>query len=114
MGRIATDLADVTIVTSDNPRTEVPGQIIDDIVSGIQSEKIRRLAVSALAAGGRADGYLVSADRKEAIRLGLMACRPGDMLLIAGKGHETYQILGKLKVLFDDRAETIAALSELQ
>jgi UDP-N-acetylmuramoyl-L-alanyl-D-glutamate--2,6-diaminopimelate ligase len=114
MGRIATGLADLTIVTSDNPRTEDPDQIIAEIISGISHEEV--LAFSSAAAAGRqnAKGYCVVPDRKAAIREGLRASTPGDILLIAGKGHETYQILGTQKVPFDDRIETLVGLSELQ
>jgi UDP-N-acetylmuramoyl-L-alanyl-D-glutamate--2,6-diaminopimelate ligase len=61
----------------------------------------------------KAGGYIVAPDRKKAIRLGLKATSAGDILLIAGKGHENYQILGTKKIAFDDRGETLVALSEL-
>jgi UDP-N-acetylmuramoyl-L-alanyl-D-glutamate--2,6-diaminopimelate ligase len=114
MGKIAAGHADVVVVTSDNPRTEVPERIIDEIVAGIRQKETPLLVAADLAAGKKDSGYVVAADRKNAIRLGLMASGAGDILLIAGKGHETYQILGTKKVAFDDRAEALAALSELE
>jgi len=86
MGRIAAELADVAVVTSDNPRSEDPAAIIDDIVQGM---------------GGVA--HLRIPDRLTAIHTALDQARAGDTLLLAGKGHETYQILGTEKVPFDER-----------
>ncbi|MFH0728948.1 MAG: UDP-N-acetylmuramoyl-L-alanyl-D-glutamate--2,6-diaminopimelate ligase [Pseudomonadota bacterium] len=114
MGKIAAGHADLVIVTSDNPRTEAPERIIDEIVAGIRRENTPLLTAADLVAGKRANGYLVAPDRKTAIRLGLMASGAGDILLVAGKGHETYQILGTTKIAFDDRRETLTALSELE
>ena len=88
MGQIATELSDFTVVTTDNPRTEEPGAIINEIVSGI----IDNTAL-----------YRVIENRREAICSALDGLETGDVLLIAGKGHETYQILGKEKIHFDDR-----------
>ena len=89
MGRIATTLSDVTVITSDNPRKEDPLAIIGEILSG---------------AGG-AGSVQTEADRRKAIRLALAEARPGDVVLIAGKGHETYQVVGDTKHHFDDREE---------
>jgi len=86
MGRIAAEGSDVAVVTSDNPRTEDPVAIIDDIEQGM---------------GGVA--HLRIVDRLEAIHTALGQARPGDTILLAGKGHETYQILGTEKVPFDER-----------
>jgi UDP-N-acetylmuramoyl-L-alanyl-D-glutamate--2,6-diaminopimelate ligase len=86
MGRIAAEGADVAVVTSDNPRTEDPVAIIDDIEHGM---------------GGVA--HLRIVDRLEAIHTALQQAGPGDTILLAGKGHETYQILGTEKVPFDER-----------
>lgn len=86
MGRIAAERADIPIVTSDNPRTEDPEAIIDDIVAGMGTTPRRRIA-----------------DRREAIREALKAARPGDTVLLAGKGHETYQVVGTEKLPFDER-----------
>jgi len=96
MGHIAADLADRVIVTSDNPRTENPQRILQDIVAGIPE------SVKAVVMG----------DRTEAIRLAILEAQPGDGVLIAGKGHEDYQILGTEKIHFDDREQAQAALKQ--
>ncbi len=87
MGRIAARLSDLAIVTSDNPRTEDPDLIIDEVEQGM----------------GHAP-HLRFVDRREAIAAAVTAARPGDTLLLAGKGHETYQVIGTEKVPFDERA----------
>lgn len=87
MGRVAGNLSDIVIVTSDNPRTEDPQTIIDDIIPGIPAE----------AAVAR------EADRRTAIHLALRQAVTGDVILIAGKGHEDYQVIGKEKIHFSDR-----------
>jgi UDP-N-acetylmuramoyl-L-alanyl-D-glutamate--2,6-diaminopimelate ligase len=94
MGGIAARLADVAIVTSDNPRTEDPARILDDIIAGIPAEA----------------EPVVIADRAAAIRTAILQAKPGDGVLIAGKGHEDYQILGTEKVHFDDREQARDAL----
>ncbi|MFH1501928.1 MAG: UDP-N-acetylmuramoyl-L-alanyl-D-glutamate--2,6-diaminopimelate ligase [Candidatus Eisenbacteria bacterium] len=97
MGEIAVRNSDVVIVTSDNPRTEEPGVIIDEIMSGPGE--------------GRRDAQIeVIEDRREAIERAVSIAAPGDVVLIAGKGHEDYQILGTEKVHFDDREEARAAI----
>jgi UDP-N-acetylmuramoyl-L-alanyl-D-glutamate--2,6-diaminopimelate ligase len=100
MGRIAANLADQVIVTSDNPRTEDPQRILQDIVAGILDAE-KRLSVSLEVIG----------DRAEAIQRAILQARPGDGVLIAGKGHEDYQILGTEKIHFDDREQARAALN---
>ncbi|MGF1541318.1 MAG: UDP-N-acetylmuramoyl-L-alanyl-D-glutamate--2,6-diaminopimelate ligase [Pleurocapsa sp.] len=89
MGKIAAKLADVAVVTSDNPRTEEPERILEDVVAGIP------------------DGttYMVIGDRATAIQTAIEDAQPGDGVLIAGKGHEDYQILGTEKIHFDDREQ---------
>ena len=94
MGKVASDLSDVTIVTSDNPRHEDPEAIIDEILDGIQK---------------RGD-VLRIVDRREAIHAGLKLAQRGDVVLIAGKGHETYQVVGNRRIHFDDREEVEAYL----
>jgi UDP-N-acetylmuramoyl-L-alanyl-D-glutamate--2,6-diaminopimelate ligase len=94
MGAIAARLADQVVVTSDNPRTEDPQQILADVVAGIPP-------------GG---SMQVEADRAAAIAAAIAKAAPGDLVLIAGKGHEDYQILGTTKVHFDDREEAEKAL----
>jgi UDP-N-acetylmuramoyl-L-alanyl-D-glutamate--2,6-diaminopimelate ligase len=110
MGEVAGRGADLAVVTSDNPRTEEPGSIVEMIVPGVERAGRRRLSPAEARAG--ADGFAVEVDRRRAIRLAVDAARPGDVVLIAGKGHEDYQILGTTKIHFDDREEARAALLE--
>jgi len=93
MGGISAGIADFTIVTSDNPRTEDPKSIIDDIVKGIPDKA----------------EYRVIIDREQGIRTALESAHAGDTVVIAGKGHEDYQIIGKKKYHFDD-AELVHGL----
>jgi UDP-N-acetylmuramoyl-L-alanyl-D-glutamate--2,6-diaminopimelate ligase len=88
MGAAATSSADLTVITSDNPRSEAPRAIIEDILPG------------AIQGGGE---YVVEPDRREAIRLAVRQAAPGDVVVIAGKGHEPYQELAGATVPFDDR-----------
>lgn len=94
MGKIAAELADMAVVTSDNPRTENPEQILQDILTGIP-ENIKPI---------------VEGDRTLAIEKAIEIANSGDGILIAGKGHEDYQILGTEKIHFDDREKARAAL----
>ena len=94
MGAIAARLADQVVVTSDNPRTEDPARILEDVVAGIPA--------------GLAP--VVEGDRAVAIARAIAAAGPQDLVLIAGKGHEDYQILGTTKIHFDDREEAAQAL----
>jgi len=87
MGRIASEIADHVIITSDNPRTEVPAQIIAEIEAGVKSGK----------------NYDVIVDRSSAIARGIEIARSGDLVAIAGKGHENYQDFGNKRIHFDDR-----------
>jgi UDP-N-acetylmuramoyl-L-alanyl-D-glutamate--2,6-diaminopimelate ligase len=93
-------LSDVVVVTSDNPRTEDPLAIVSEIEVGVQRTAFKKLPAAQLAIE---TGYCVAPDRREAIRLALGSARPGDSVLIAGKGHEDYQILGTTRIHFDDR-----------
>ncbi|MBW6410907.1 UDP-N-acetylmuramoyl-L-alanyl-D-glutamate--2,6-diaminopimelate ligase [Clostridium weizhouense] len=86
MGKIGTDIADISIITSDNPRSEKPMQIIKDIESGIDK-----------------DNYIVIENRKEAIERAIEIAKEDDVIVIAGKGHETYQILKDKTIHFDER-----------
>ncbi len=88
MASVAKEHSDTLIVTSDNPRTEDPGKIIADMVEGIKDED---------------SGIFVISDREEAIKHAVDIAEPGDVILIAGKGHEDYQIIGDKKFHFDDR-----------
>lgn len=97
MGEIALRFSDWVIVTSDNPRTEDPLAIIREIEAGMKEGK---------------DRYTVIPDRREAIRAGVAELQTGDIFLLAGKGHETYQIIGRTKTPFDDRQITHEFLFE--
>ena len=102
------------MVTSDNPRTEEPAAIIDQILSGVQRIKGRCYSPTDFRNGFKDKGYVVEADRQRAIQLAIRVSEPGDTVLIAGKGHETYQILGTTTRAFDDREEAGKALNKLQ
>ncbi len=94
MGAAVADLADLAVVTSDNPRTEDPRAIIDQILPGVPRP------------------FLVETDRRIAIRAAIAEATPGDVVVIAGKGHEDYQIVGTTKHHFDDREEAAAAVRD--
>ncbi len=94
MGKIAAELSDLAVVTSDNPRTEDPEKILQDILEGISPE-VKPLVIG---------------DRSQAIHAAIMEAKAGDGVLIAGKGHEDYQILGTEKIHFDDREQARDAL----
>ena len=113
MGEIAICLCDLAIVTSDNPRTEDPMKIIGHILEGAQKAGGRRYRPVELSNGFKSKGYVVEADRRRAIQLGIEISNPGDTVLIAGKGHETYQILGSKTIDFDDKHEARQALKTL-
>lgn len=87
MGAVARELADVVVVTSDNPRTEEPMEIIRDILSGI----------------GETEDLHVEPDRRKAITWALSRGRPGDVIVLAGKGHETYQEICGVQYPLDER-----------
>ena len=86
MGEIAVRLADVAIATSDNPRTEDPERILDEVEAGMSGRQHYRVV-----------------DRRAAIGQALELARQGDTVLLAGKGHETYQVVGTIKEPFDER-----------
>jgi UDP-N-acetylmuramoyl-L-alanyl-D-glutamate--2,6-diaminopimelate ligase len=100
MGAIVARDADLAVVTSDNPRTEEPRSIIDMILEGVRAERPKAEPI-------------VDVDRRAAIRAAVAAAGADDVVLIAGKGHEDYQILGKTKIHFDDREEAAAAIAAL-
>ncbi len=104
MGKVSSQLADLTIVTSDNPRTEDPKMILEDILRGIPRPLLQ----------GEHKRVWVEEDRTKAIRLALVNAQKGDLVLIAGKGHETYQIIGETKHHFDDREVAKKILKELK
>ena len=88
MGEIAGNLSDYCIITSDNPRTEDPSAILDDVEEGMKKTNCN---------------YIKLVDRREAICHAVEYGQKGDLIVIAGKGHENYQILGKVKHHFDDK-----------
>ena len=111
MGEIAGRLCDITVITSDNPRTEAPMDIIAQVLDGMRKTSMLeydRADMDSLL--NRKKGYVVEPDRKKAIELAVTISRADDIILIAGKGHETYQIIGNKTVSFDDRKEAEAAL----
>jgi UDP-N-acetylmuramoyl-L-alanyl-D-glutamate--2,6-diaminopimelate ligase len=114
MGEIAAQLCDLAVVTSDNPRTENPAAIIDQILEGVRRAKSRCYSPADLRKGFKDKGYAVEADRQRAIQLAIGVSEAGDTVLIAGKGHETYQILGTTSIAFDDREEARKALDKLK
>lgn len=107
MGEIAARLSDLAVVTSDNPRSEDPLTIIDQVAVGVQRTGNRRFLPESLNedVNGKwiGPGYLVEPDRMAAITTAIKLSGPGDAVLIAGKGHETYQILADATIHFDDR-----------
>lgn len=109
MGRVAARTADLCVVTSDNPRTEDPDAILADVVAGLES--MPSVDPGSLPSAER--GYLTEPDRAEAIRLAVGAAREGDTVLLAGKGHEDYQIVGSERRHFDDREEAARAIASL-
>jgi UDP-N-acetylmuramoyl-L-alanyl-D-glutamate--2,6-diaminopimelate ligase len=88
MGEAAGSLSDLVVLTSDNPRGEDPLRIINDVIVGLQKVNAK---------------YRMEPDREPAIEIALEEARPGDMVLLAGKGHETYQVLKDRTIDFDDR-----------
>jgi UDP-N-acetylmuramoyl-L-alanyl-D-glutamate--2,6-diaminopimelate ligase len=105
MGEIAARIADLVILTSDNPRSEEPLKILDEIESGVRKTGMKKWEPSGLNAAkiGAGKGYSIEPDRRAAIQLALRLAGPRDLVLIAGKGHEDYQILGSNRIHFDDR-----------
>jgi UDP-N-acetylmuramoyl-L-alanyl-D-glutamate--2,6-diaminopimelate ligase len=112
MGRIAAELSDLAIVTSDNPRSEEPAAILDQIKEGITPLGIPEYRLEDLPGAFGGKGFVMCEPRREAIRLAARVACPGDIVLMAGKGHEDYQIIGGVKHHFDDREEAAAAFSE--
>ena len=98
MAQVATQYSDLAILTSDNPRTEDPKAILDDMEAGLNG----------------VDNYRRITDRREAIHTAISLAHPDDVVLIAGKGHENYQIIGRTKIHFDDREVAAEALAELR
>ena len=99
MGRIGVELADIAVITSDNPRTEAPMDIISDILEGVSKEK---------------ENYIVIEDRRKAIQYAMDIAGKDDMIVLAGKGHETYQEINGVKYHLDEREEVAAYLMEMR
>jgi len=97
MGRIAEKNSDIIIVTSDNPRTENPEEIVKDIVVGLKEEN-----------------HIIEVDREKAIFKAIELAKKDDIILVAGKGHENYQVLGREKIHFDDREKIIESIKKLK
>jgi UDP-N-acetylmuramoyl-L-alanyl-D-glutamate--2,6-diaminopimelate ligase len=95
MGRVAGENSDIAIITSDNPRTEDPLDVIREIEAGVKQTNLR---------------YEVLSDRRDAIFRAVAIAKPGDVVIIAGKGHETYQVVGSDRFHFDDREVAREAL----
>jgi UDP-N-acetylmuramoyl-L-alanyl-D-glutamate--2,6-diaminopimelate ligase len=106
MAEAVARFADLAVLTSDNPRTEDPEAILREVETGLAA--LREVAPAALSASERA--YVKRSDRREAIDLAIAAAREGDTVVIAGKGHEDYQIIGRERLPFDDREEARRAL----
>lgn len=102
MGAAAVEFSDFAVATSDNPRSEDPMAILNEIEPGLRR-----------AGGIRGTNYWIEPDRREAIRYALKLAVPGDTVLLAGKGHETYQVIGNQTIPFDDRAVARELLDEL-
>ncbi|HET8563268.1 MAG TPA: UDP-N-acetylmuramoyl-L-alanyl-D-glutamate--2,6-diaminopimelate ligase [Candidatus Binatia bacterium] len=114
MGEIAARLSDRVVITSDNPRTEDPLSIINEVEAGVQKVGLKKLETENLNVNSReVPGYCVEEDRRAAIGLALRWARPGDVVLIAGKGHEDYQILGSKRIHFDDREVAREQLNQI-
>ncbi|MFO7839286.1 MAG: UDP-N-acetylmuramoyl-L-alanyl-D-glutamate--2,6-diaminopimelate ligase [Desulfosalsimonadaceae bacterium] len=112
MGEIAAKMSDIALITSDNPRSESPMQIIAAIEGGVSRVMQRRFSPAHLRSAKAAEaGYAIEPDREKGIFLAIQAAEPGDCVLIAGKGHEDYQLVGSQVLPFDDRETAIRALS---
>jgi len=92
MGRIAGEIADLVVITNDNPRTEDPDHILDQVEAGLLEAKACKPGIS----------YIRIKDREEAIHKAIALAQAGDVVVIAGKGHETYQVFADTTVHFDD------------
>ncbi len=113
MGRVAAESSDLVILTSDNPRSENPYEILKQIAEGVEEAGARFFEPgTASRLNGRAE-YTVVEDRREAIGLAVRTMGPEDTVLIAGKGHENYQLVGDKRLHLDDREEAVRALREV-
>jgi len=112
MAEVVGRYSDFAVLTSDNPRTEDPQAILGDVEKGFKTIALKEWDPEKSGAWRSAKGYLKIPDRREAIRKAIRMALPSDTVLIAGKGHEDYQIIGKRKLPFDDRVEARKALEE--
>ena len=111
MGRAVGRYSDLAVLTSDNPRSEDPMFIISEAVPGIQ--ELMPLKEKAMSFNGDETGFMVEADRRSAIGIAIRSAKTGDAVLIAGKGHENYQIVGDKRLVFDDKEEALKILAGL-
>ncbi|MFH1215795.1 MAG: UDP-N-acetylmuramoyl-L-alanyl-D-glutamate--2,6-diaminopimelate ligase [Pseudomonadota bacterium] len=105
MGNVAGRMADVVLITSDNPRSESPWKILEEIEKGVRHTNLENIEAVRLMETFGGKGYDVIEDRAEAIRVAVSGATKGDVILISGKGHECYQIIGGKKLVFDDRQQ---------
>ena len=98
MGEISSEYADLTVITSDNPRTEEPQAIMEDILTGVKRKN---------------GAYVMIQDRKEAIRYCILNAEDGDVIVLAGKGHEDYQEINGVKYPMDERVLIREILEEM-
>jgi UDP-N-acetylmuramoyl-L-alanyl-D-glutamate--2,6-diaminopimelate ligase len=112
MGRIAGTESDLVILTSDNPRSEDPLEIIREIEAGLSGSGLKKVTKEEFGKQRTRGHYTVEADRRLAIRLAVKTAGAEDLILIAGKGHEDYQIIGGRKLHFDDCEEAALAAEE--
>ncbi|MGR0480070.1 MAG: UDP-N-acetylmuramoyl-L-alanyl-D-glutamate--2,6-diaminopimelate ligase [Candidatus Electronema sp. V4] len=109
MGAIAAQYADLSIVTSDNPRSEEPETIIREVAAGCRAADLAERVPEELSAGP-AKGFICITDRRTAVHTACALAGPQDIVLLAGKGHEDYQIIGAERHFFDDRIEAVNGL----
>ncbi|HEY6420307.1 MAG TPA: UDP-N-acetylmuramoyl-L-alanyl-D-glutamate--2,6-diaminopimelate ligase [Candidatus Binataceae bacterium] len=113
MGEIAGRIADLPILTSDNPRTEDPLAIIAEVEQGLIAAGLQKIEKSASAGYAGYKGYVVEPDRRAAIAAALAIAKPGDVVIVAGKGHEDYQLVGRRTLKFDDRTAVREIAAEM-
>jgi UDP-N-acetylmuramyl tripeptide synthase len=114
MGRIGASYSDLAIVTSDNPRSEDPVAIVEEVLAGVRQLQGRHYSARDLDTGFTEPGHLVEPDRRTALETAFRVSRPGDIIVAAGKGHETYQVLKHGTIDFDDREILRAAADRLK
>jgi UDP-N-acetylmuramoyl-L-alanyl-D-glutamate--2,6-diaminopimelate ligase len=114
MARVAEQLADFIIVTSDNPRTEKPEDIIDEIVAGFEKRPTVKNADLQATSDEQRATKIIEPDRKKTIALAIESAEKDDIVLIAGKGHETYQIIGTQRFDFSDKGIAQEYLKKLK